>query len=239
IDGYFGDWELMAQYQDTDWNEYQENPASVDNPNVDIDKYAGITQNDDSFFYLSVEGNMLSGTTIPSQKARSIPSFSSGSAPIDVVNPIPDTTEPAPLPELYGDDTIYIFLDSNGDIPYGFKVNDSFYADQLVEIRGQHGLIISSELYDYSSTDSMEVWDWTLNHTVDSAAAGNELEFMVSGLASQFKTYFHLISWDDSEDYSNGFWVESGESKSRTDPAWSKHNIDTSFSGATSVYAID
>jgi len=85
----------------------------------------------------------------------------------------------------------------------------------------------------------MDVWAWTLNHTVDSAAAGNELEFMVSGLASQFKTYFHLISWDDSEDYSDGFWVMTGESKSRTDPSWTKRNIDTSFDGATAVYAID
>ena len=62
---------------------------------------------------------------------------------------------------------------------------------------------------------------------------------MVSGLGPVFKAYFHLISWDDSEDYSDGFWVTTGDSKSRTSPAWSKHNIDTSFNGASFVYAVD
>ena len=125
------------------------------------------------------------------------------------------------------------------EVPYGVRFNDSFYANQLIEIRGQHGLILSSELYDYSSTGSMDIWAWTLNHTVDSAAAGSELEFMVSGLGSQFKTYFHLISWDDSEDYSDGFWVTTGDSRSRTSPTWSQHTIEGSFNGASSVYAVD
>ena len=73
-------------------------------------------------------------------------SVDSNSNSIDIVNPISDTTEPTPPPELLGEDVIYVFLDTNGDVPYGFKVNDSFYANQLIEIRGQHGLIISSEL---------------------------------------------------------------------------------------------
>jgi len=51
IDGYFDDWHDIQKYQDTDWNEYQESPEFVDNPNVDIDKYAGTTQGDESFFF--------------------------------------------------------------------------------------------------------------------------------------------------------------------------------------------
>jgi hypothetical protein len=239
IDGYFEDWQNIEKYQDTDWNEYQESPESADNPNIDIDKYAGTTQGDDSFFYLSVKGHMLTGVMIPSPEARAIPSFDSGSGPIDIVDPIPDPTEPPPLPELHGEELIYIFLDTNGDVPYGFKVNDSFYANQLIEIRGQHGLILSSELYDYSSTDSMEVWHWILNRPVLSAAAGGELEFMVSGLGSQFKTYFHLISWDDSEDYSDGFWVTTEDSRSRGDPTWTAADIDTNADGAYDVHVAD
>ena len=158
---------------------------------------------------------------------------------LPILDPISDTIEPSPLPELYGEDVIYVFLDTNGEVPYGFKANDSFYANQLIVIRGQHGLILSSELYDYSSTADMEVWHWTLNRAVDSAAAGNELEFMVSGLGSQFKAYFHLISWDYSEDYSDGFWVMTGDSRSRTSPTWSQHTIEGSFNGASSVYAVD
>jgi hypothetical protein len=134
---------------------------------------------------------------------------------------------------------IYVFLDTNGEVPYGFRVNDSFYANQLIEIRGQHGLILSSELYDYSSTDDMGVWHWTPNRAVVSAAAGGELEFMVSGLGSQFKAYFHFISWDYSEDYSDGFWVTTGDSRSRGDPTWTASDIATSASGAVSVFVAD
>jgi hypothetical protein len=46
------------------------------------------------------------------------------------------------------------------------------------------------------------------------------------------------MSWDDSDDYSDGFWVSDSRG-ARTDPSWTKRNIDTSFGGATSVYAID
>ena len=36
IDGYFDDWRNIEKYQDTDQNEYQDEPESVDNPSVDI-----------------------------------------------------------------------------------------------------------------------------------------------------------------------------------------------------------
>jgi hypothetical protein len=47
------------------------------------------------------------------------------------------------------------------------------------------------------------------------------------------------MSWDDSDDYSDGFWVSLGNSGARTDPAWTEHTIDGSFNGASSVYAVD
>ena len=47
------------------------------------------------------------------------------------------------------------------------------------------------------------------------------------------------MSWDDSNDYSDGFWVSLGTSGARADPSWTKRNIDTNFDGATAVYAID
>ena len=61
---------------------------------------------------------------------------------------------------------------------------------------------------------------------------------MTTGINDTFKVYYHLMSWDDSEDFSDGFWVVD-DFGSRTDPSWTKRNIDTSFDGATAVYAID
>ena len=96
IDGYFEDWQNIEKYADAD---------IVNNPNADIDEYAGITQGDESFFYLSVKGNMLSGVMIPSPEARVIPNLDPGpdpidSDPIDIVDLISDPIEPPPLPTI-------------------------------------------------------------------------------------------------------------------------------------------
>ena len=138
---------------------------------------------------------------------------------------------------LKADDTIYIFLDTHHS-EVGFRVNDSFYADKLIEITGQYGMVISSKLYNHSSADD-SLWKWDYYREVDSAAYGNELELMTTGIGDAFRVYYHLVSWDESEDYSDGFWVSLGTSGARGDPSWTKRNIDTSFDGATAVYAID
>ena len=117
-------------------------------------------------------------------------------------------------------------------------MNDSFYANKVIEIIGKHGLVISSKMYNYASEDS-NLWSWNFSTDVRAASFGNELELVSSGLGDAFRTYFHLVSWDESEDYSDGFWVSLGTAGARTDPSWTKRNIDTSFDGATAVYAID
>jgi hypothetical protein len=47
------------------------------------------------------------------------------------------------------------------------------------------------------------------------------------------------MSWDDSEDYSDGFWVSLDTFGSRTDPAWTEHTIKGNYDAAWDVYAID
>ena len=74
IDGYFDDWRNIEKYQDSDWNEYQEGPEPVDNPSVDLHEYASVNDGFDFFFYLSVYGEVLSGTAIPVDEAKQQPS---------------------------------------------------------------------------------------------------------------------------------------------------------------------
>jgi len=62
---------------------------------------------------------------------------------------------------------------------------------------------------------------------------------MTTGIDDNFKVYYHLMSWDDSEDYSDGFWVSLDTFGSRTDPAWTASDIDTNADGAFSVFAAD
>ena len=118
------------------------------------------------------------------------------------------------------------------------SIKDDKEANKVIEIVGKHGLIVSSKLYNHSSEDSM-AWSWEYYREVECAAYGNELELVTTGIGDAFKAYYHLVSWDESEDYSDGFWVSLGTAGARTDPSWTKRNIDTSFDGATAVYAID
>jgi hypothetical protein len=166
IDGYFDDWKSIEKYLDNDWNEYQEGPEAVDNPNVDLMEYVSVNSGFNFFFYLSVHGDILSGTTVPEDSPKQLPSYSSNSNEIDVISPISDNK--ATEPELKADDTIYIFLDTYHS-EVGFKVNDSFYADKLIEIKGQYGMVISSKLYNHSSADD-SLWEWDYYREVDSAA---------------------------------------------------------------------
>jgi len=231
IDGFFEDWIDISKYPDLDGN-------PVANLNADLEEYTVVNEGFDFFFYLRVKGGVLEGTAIPSVQARNIPSYEGTSNQVDVVNPISDDAESV-LPELNGLDTIYIFLDTYHPDSEGFEVNDSFYANKMIEITGQNGVISSSNLYNYSSSGGSNSWEWNYFRAIDSAAFGSELELETSGLGDAFRVYYHLVSWDDSEDYSDGFWVSLGNSGARTDPSWTQRNIDTSFDGATSVYAID
>ena len=97
---------------------------------------------------------------------------------------------------------------------------------------------MSSKLYNHSSEDSV-TWSWEYFRDVESAAHGNELEMMTTGIGDAFKVYYHLVSWDESEDYSDGFWVSLGTSGARTTPTWSKHSLDSAFNAAWDVQTGD
>jgi len=60
----------------------------------------------------------------------------------------------------------------------------------------------------------------------------------ISKIDGTFKAYYHLISWDNSEDFSNGFWVVE-QFGSRTTPTWTEHTIKSNYDAAWDVYAID
>ena len=235
IDGHFDDWKFIEKYQDSDWNEYQKSPSVTENPNVDIERYKGVSDDLNSFFYLKVYGEMLGGSIVPMASAKQIPvdSYTPGNG-LNTVTPITGSSN---LPEKNGEDTIYIFLDTNTSEYFGFEVNDTFHADNLIEIIGQNGLIKSAKLYNFVGNDSSD-WSWQFEENVLAASFGNELELSIPKIEDTFKAYYHLISWDNSEDFSNGFWVVE-QFGSKTTPAWTEHTIKGNYDAAWDVYAID
>ena len=78
---------------------------------------------------MSVEGEILSGSFSKIAPSSEVPSVPSGVTGIS-------NQDSSPLPVLTGEDTIYIFLDLNGEIPYGYHLNDNFFASHMIEIKG-------------------------------------------------------------------------------------------------------
>ena len=92
-------------------------------------------------------------------------------------------------------------------------------------------------MYNFVGNDSFD-WSWDFSENCASSIFGNELELSILKINDTFKAYYHLISWDDSEDFSDGFWVVN-EFGSRTTPSWTEHTIKGNYDAVWDVYAID
>ena len=207
IDGYFGDWNEIGKIVDEE---------SPENLNIDLQEYTGLSYDNNAFFYLSVKGQLLSGEAIPSSSARKMvtPDRTNNNyvtAPAGSIS----NQQSNPLPVETGQDKIYIFLDTNGEVPFGYKVNDEFYANQMIEISGKYGIIMKSALYNYGSYDDLEKWEWILLDGVVAASGDSEIELVTEYLPNQFRAHFHLVSWDEDIDDSEALWIEKGEDISR------------------------
>ena len=187
IDGAFGDWADVDRTIDTD-----ETP--VTNPAVDLVEQAAVNTDDTTYFYLQVEGDqILNGIAIPAAEAKSKPGSGSGSS-------IPTEPQgPVDIPELTGEDAIYIFIDTDGNDATGYEVYD-IGADIMVELKGVMGDITRADKQLFTG-DSQTEWKWSSLSGVDAAATGSELELAVDGVSTSDQVYIHLVSWDDAEDW--------------------------------------
>ena len=69
IDGHFDDWKFIEKYQDSDWNEYQNSPSVTENPNVDIERYKGVSDDLNSFSILKFMEKCW-GSVVPMAQSR-------------------------------------------------------------------------------------------------------------------------------------------------------------------------
>jgi hypothetical protein len=106
IDGAFGDWENIEKIRDID-------DDAVENPNIDIKNYAVVESEEDISFYLDVEGHIFDGSELPNDPHRIVRRPISN-PPVSVGT---DTNQPLPeLSSRTGEDSLYIFLDTDHDI---------------------------------------------------------------------------------------------------------------------------
>ena len=193
IDGNFQDW--WSPFSPVE--RYEDDIDSALNPDIDLSDYATSAYEKETFFYLKVEGEILSGTLIPPNTSSKLVKPSSGSG----------SNQNQDLPVMIGDDTIYIYLDLNGNISYGYSVDEDFSASHMIEIRGINGIILSSYFYNYTGLESSNNWEWNRLSSVSSASDENEVECMIMNLPKDFDARIYLISWNGDTDNSDTFHV--------------------------------
>jgi len=132
IDGAFGDW-VNRTTVDSD-------SVPCANPNIDINAVGAVNDTSASYFYVSVHGNMCSGSYVPIIREK--PSGGGGGG--GIVIPTRKT----------GEDILNIYIDSDMNASSGDPVSISsklIGADHKIEIRGLNGDVISRSLLVYST----------------------------------------------------------------------------------------
>jgi len=180
IDGAFADWDGMLSVDlDT---------IPVTYPNLDIDKIGNVSDSDNSFFYVGVEGDMCSGTHIPAVVVK--PSGSGGGGATVVQR-------------RTAEDVLRIFIDSDRSVQTGELVvldSKQIGADQMIEVKGLYGRITSTTEFNYSGSGS---WDRTTDQ-VKAAKDSKRIEISVTStsLAGSVDIDFivETTSWKDRGD---------------------------------------
>jgi hypothetical protein len=223
IDGLFNDWSEIKKYEDID-SEGQK----IKNENVDISEYATTNSDSKLYFYLRVDGKILEGTNVPLQpyeykltpkyKELHSDSFNVGN---NVEHELPD------LPIQTGEDTIYVFLDTDNDHNTGY-CPDWFPigADTLLSTSGQNHKITSIEHFEYHGGSNQYSWDWIAseaNLDFNAAIGLNEYESEISlvkmGLLNSLPgVYFHIVDWKDKGDYSDEPILTNEQQEKQYDP---------------------
>jgi len=175
--------------------------GDVSDPNIDISAYDARNNEENTYFYFKVEGNMLHGNAVASTRAMNIPSEggnTAGSSDSDDPPQSSGTQEESPLPVETGEDSIYIFLETK---PVEGYENDhiAFGADSMIEIKGIGGEITSAKYFDFTG-ENPNVWGWRFVKIVEAASGLKEIESVID--AVPLNIYYHLVGWNAEEDWS-------------------------------------
>ena len=130
IDGAFADWAGRLSVDD--------DSIPVTDPSTDIDEVGNVSTAHDSYFYVSVAGDICSGTFVPSMVTK--PSGGGGGGAVI-------------QPRHTAEDILRIYVDSDKSNSTGETValnSKQIGADQLIEVKGIFGRITSMKEFDYS-----------------------------------------------------------------------------------------
>ncbi len=185
IDGAFGDW---AGRTSTDVDS-----IPVGNENVDMDAVGAVNDTDQSYFYVSVVGQMCGGSYVPMIVTK--PSGGGGGGG-GIFTPARKT----------GEDVLRIYIDSDLSQTSGYQVSipsKTLGADYMVEVKGLDGEIVSRSLMSYGSGR----WNVVAGSSISAANDLHQLELGI--LTAQISG---SSSWDyvvETTDWSGRFDIST------------------------------
>ena len=184
IDGAFGDWALRAPMKDLLGDAYSTRTLDNRTGDVDIDTVKVASTTSVASFYMSVNGTMLGGTSIPSEMVRF--------APLPPASNISEIILPK-----YGSDFAFVFIDTDLNKSTGFEVGGS---ETALAVVGKGNSIMSSEAFGYENET------WVQAGSVDAAIDAYQLEissmYSLLGLVpgQTYSVTFVAQDWSGRED---------------------------------------
>lgn len=179
IDGAFADW--------TGRTSVDQDPIPASSPSTNINQVGNVNTTHDSYFYVSVIGEICSGTFVPATVSKPVGSGGGGT-----VNPARRTAE----------DILRIFVDSDRSISTGKQIaldSKLIGADQLIEVKGLFGRITSMKEFGYSSDN----WE-AMPDVVGAAKDTKRMEISVSaaslGGSADIDFIVETTSWKGRSD---------------------------------------
>ncbi|WP_455393193.1 FG-GAP-like repeat-containing protein [[Eubacterium] cellulosolvens] len=209
IDGAFKDWERLEGYFDSD-------DEDINKENVDVNEYKFTIEGSDLSLYFKVEGTMMGGTLVPLQPGFVSESKQSKGTEFKIdtqqVKPISTSSSLTieDLPELFGEDTICIFIDTDMDPKSGFfNPTLNCGADYLIQIRGKACSVLEKSYLEYIGTGTD--WAWDDRGIVEVCSNGNQLETQIElqkiniepSLTKGFNIFYLAKDWAGTFDNSD------------------------------------
>jgi len=184
IDGIFSEWDDPLSDSNLDCSDNSINIVSFDSMQF----------NGNAYFYTEVESNMLAGGSILSANVMKLPQSRHISR--DQFS-VPSTFQTElPLPIDTGEDTLFIFLDT--DPSKGYESYPDHFSDLMIEIQGRSNKVISALQYSFTGNSSTD-WSWSSLGNVSCAITGDGIEIGIP-MDTPFTPHFHMVSWDGNQD---------------------------------------
>jgi archaellum component FlaF (FlaF/FlaG flagellin family) len=141
IDGAFADWSSRVPITDALGDAYSERTADFKSGDVDMRTVKIASTTDVASFYMSVNGTMLGGTSVPSALVR-------------FVTPGPPAENITPALPAYGADFAFVFIDTDQNQSTGYEVGG---AEAAIAVIGKDNSIITSKVFIYDSSGWIEI----------------------------------------------------------------------------------